>query len=118
MRLVIHESEVSGSTELCGVALDLIHPETTGVRNVSVATIIIEPALGSRAHFHRKMEEIYYFIEGRGEVTLGNEVHAVRPGSAVYIPVGLMHQVKNTATEPLRFLSIDSPVFDPTDIFY
>src|SRR5688572_14558459 len=109
MRLVIHESEVSGSAELCGVALDLIHPETTGVRNVSVATIIIEPSRSSRAHFHRVMEEVYYFVDGVGEVILNNEVHTVRPGSAVYIPVGLMHQVKNTGTKQLRFLSIDSP---------
>jgi mannose-6-phosphate isomerase-like protein (cupin superfamily) len=31
-------------------------------------------------------DEIYHVVEGRGRITVGDEVRPVRPGSVVYVP--------------------------------
>ncbi len=47
---------------------------------------------------------ILYFLEGEGEVQLGNDKRAVRGGSFVYMPPNLPHGI--SATSPLRMLLV------------
>ena len=68
----------------------------------------------STAVKHKTVEEIWYFIEGQGEVwrrqEKGNEeVAKVATGVSVTIPVGTHFQFRNTGTDPLRFLIVTMP---------
>src|SRR5262245_12387340 len=47
--------------------------------------------------------EIYYVDEGRGTVTLGGAGFSGAAGTAVYIPGGTEHGIRNTGPVPLRF---------------
>lgn len=47
--------------------------------------------------------EIYYVVEGRGTVTLDGAGYPVSAGTAVYIPGGTEHGIRNTGPVPLRF---------------
>jgi mannose-6-phosphate isomerase-like protein (cupin superfamily) len=63
---------------------------------------------------HRTVEEIWYFLEGEGEVWRqapdGQAVTLrVTPGSALTIPLGCRFQFRTTGSSALRFLCITTP---------
>ena len=57
---------------------------------------------------HRTVEEVWYFLEGTGQVwrRFGNEerVVDVAPGASLSIPVGAHFQFRTTGDDPLRYL--------------
>ncbi|TET67944.1 MAG: cupin domain-containing protein [Candidatus Aminicenantes bacterium] len=61
----------------------------------------------SRAVRHQTVEEIWFFIEGEGQVwqKLGDQEESVdvHPGISLTIPVGTHFQFRNTGENPLRF---------------
>ena len=62
---------------------------------------------------HKTVEEIWYFLSGRGEVWRKNEegeqVTEVFPGICLTIPLGTGFQFRNTGEEPLRFIIATVP---------
>jgi mannose-6-phosphate isomerase-like protein (cupin superfamily) len=54
-------------------------------------------------HHRHEPAEIYYILQGEGTVALGGEEAVVAAGSAVFIPGGLEHGIRNTGKGPLRF---------------
>ena len=78
------------------------------------------PAGGlSKAVMHKTIEEVWYFIEGRGEVwrQQGTEerVVAVTPGTALRIAPGAAFQFRNTGTGDLRFIIASMPPWPGDD---
>lgn len=75
-----------------------------------MAMCIFAPSELSVCHHHDRIEEIYFILEGEGEILIGEEWHNVKHGDAIAIPIGVRHQIKNVSNEKeLRFLSINSP---------
>lgn len=54
-------------------------------------------ALHSHTH-----AEVYYGLEGEGEVTIDGQQHRLAPGVAVFIPGGALHGIPH-ATGPLKW---------------
>jgi mannose-6-phosphate isomerase-like protein (cupin superfamily) len=75
---------------------------------------IVEISADSRAHYHKRMTEIYYVLEGIGEMELDGERHAVRPGDAILIKPLCRHR----AIGRLRVLNVPVPAFDPADEWF
>ncbi|MGC9319550.1 MAG: cupin domain-containing protein [Armatimonadota bacterium] len=46
-------------------------------------------------------QEAVYVISGEGDLRVGDEVVALRPGTAVYVPPGTPHGGRRTADEPV-----------------
>ena len=60
-------------------------------------------------HVHRVQEETFYVVEGKCEWQIGDEtVHAV-PGTFVFIPPGVPHNVANATDRPARVIMTVSP---------
>jgi mannose-6-phosphate isomerase-like protein (cupin superfamily) len=77
-----------------------------------VATLhLVEISEDARAHYHEKLTEIYYVLEGEGHIELDGEMVPVRPGSAVLIFPGTRHR----AVGKLKVLNVPVPAFDPAD---
>ena len=55
---------------------------------------------------HKKREEHWIIIKGRGKVILGKSELDIYPGKYVYIPKGCKHQIINTSNENLIFSEI------------
>ena len=68
----------------------------------------------SRTHYHKKRTEIYYVLEGLGEVELDGARFPLRPGTAVMIRPGCRHR----AVGKLEFLNFVIPAFDPVDEWF
>lgn len=65
------------------------------IKSVNVATdtqklsIAVVEVLDAPAHFHKKMTEFYYILEGEGEVELNGKAYNVGPNSVVLIEPGV-----------------------------
>ncbi|MBI4530173.1 MAG: cupin domain-containing protein [Candidatus Latescibacteria bacterium] len=71
------------------------------------------PCQTSLAVRHRTVEEVWYFLEGRGQVWRKcgehEDVTDVSSGIALTIPVGTHFQFRNVGEEPLRFIIVTMP---------
>ena len=57
---------------------ELLGLPTAPVRNQSLAEATLEPGQSTQRHYHREAEEIYYVVEGSGEMELDGEPRADR----------------------------------------
>jgi uncharacterized cupin superfamily protein len=69
---------------------------------------------GKRAfpfHNHRINEEMFFVVEGTGEIRIGAASYPIRPGDVIACPPGdkeTAHQIVNTGTTELRYLAIST----------
>ncbi len=79
----------------------------------SMVHCALPPGGVSLAVAHRTIEEIWYFIEGAGQVwrKLGGDeaVIDVGPGVCVTVPTGAHFQFRNTGDLPLQFIIVTMP---------
>lgn len=68
----------------------------------------------SRTHYHKKMTEVYYILEGNGQVELDGELFDVHPGMAILIKPGCRHR----AIGKLKILNMPVPAFDSEDEWF
>jgi uncharacterized cupin superfamily protein len=62
-------------------------------------------------HSHREEEEMFLILEGEGELRFGSERYRIREHDVIACPTGgaeVAHQIINTGTEPLRYLSLSN----------
>ena len=90
---------------------ELWHTEAQSLAEASLA-----PGQATQRHYHRRAEEIYFVLEGAGEMELDGDRRDVGPGDAVLIPPGSWHQI--TATAPLRFLCCCAPPYADDDTLF
>jgi uncharacterized cupin superfamily protein len=75
---------------------------------------------GKRAfpfHSHRVQEEMFFVLEGTGELRIGAERFPVRAGDVIACPTGgpeTAHQIINTGATELRYLAVSTK--EPTEI--
>jgi mannose-6-phosphate isomerase-like protein (cupin superfamily) len=83
------------------------------VKGGGLAHCTLPPSGTSLAVSHRTVEEIWYFIQGKGQVwrKQGNreEIVDVDPGMCLTIPPGTHFQFRNTGQELLCFLVATMP---------
>jgi mannose-6-phosphate isomerase-like protein (cupin superfamily) len=89
----------------------LVDRTTSAITGCSLAEEILPPGHAVTPHHHRQIEEIYYIIEGRGVMTVGDEQQDVAAGDAVYVPRGQRHTLCNTGAEPIKLLLVCGPAF-------
>ena len=68
----------------------------------------------ARTHYHKKLTEIYFILEGSGRVVLDGEMVSVKPRTAILIKPGCRHR----AVGKMRILNVSIPAFDPDDEYF
>jgi mannose-6-phosphate isomerase-like protein (cupin superfamily) len=81
-------------------------------KNFCIGNVLLEPNGGQVPWHNQEQEEIYFVIEGTGEMCLGGERMTVAAGQAVYIPSGVFHQLTNIGDKPLRMMYCYGPAGD------
>jgi mannose-6-phosphate isomerase-like protein (cupin superfamily) len=82
----------------------------------SLAEATLGPGRATQRHYHARTEEIYFLLEGEGEMEVDGDRLRVGPGDAVLIPAGAWHQIR--AEAPLRFLCTCAPPYSHDDTFF
>lgn len=69
---------------------------------------------GKRAfpfHNHHVNEEMFFVLEGTGEVRIGEAVYPIRPGDIIACPAGgkeTAHQIINNGSAELKYLAVST----------
>lgn len=109
--LVRHEGHTARERSACGWRDRLISHEDAESHPAAWAHAV--DIDGAKPHFHKVATELYYVLEGEGTVTVDGEEHAVRKGSLVHIPPGVVH----SATGRMRVLVVGIPDIAEGDYF-
>jgi mannose-6-phosphate isomerase-like protein (cupin superfamily) len=104
---------------------DIVAPDGSDVR------ILLGLAGGGMAHFalatgqtstavtHRTVEEVWYFLAGRGEMWRSQdgreEIVPVGPGVCLTIPLGTRFQFRSSGDEPLAAVAVTMPPWPGED---
>ena len=83
-----------------------------GEKIVSMHLVEIEG--DAKLHYHRRLTEVYYVLEGHGEMELDGQRHSIQPGDAVLVKPGCRHR----ALGELKILNVVVPAFDPADEWF
>jgi mannose-6-phosphate isomerase-like protein (cupin superfamily) len=94
---------------------ELLAHRNSCIRHQTLAEARLAPGLSTTRHYHRKTEEIYFILEGCGQMQVAAETATVGPGDAIAIPPGASHQIANTGDSPLRFLCCCAPGYEDED---
>ena len=106
-------------TKRLSVERDAVAPDGSDVRvglslpGGGMAHFELAPGQTSKAVTHRTVEEVWWFLAGRGEMwrRLGSqeETVSVEAGVCVTIPLGTHFQFRSLGSEPLAALAVTMP---------
>jgi quercetin dioxygenase-like cupin family protein len=87
--IILHAHEAHG-VSLRGTQVDFLltaeHAKGSSVFEFSVA-----PGFDTGTHYHTKIEEIFYVLEGELSLRSGDRVVQGGPGTFVFVPMGAVH---------------------------
>ncbi|HAM39621.1 MAG: mannose-6-phosphate isomerase [Elusimicrobia bacterium RIFOXYC2_FULL_34_12] len=94
---------------------ELLHPDKADLQlRYSLAHAVLKPGKTSQPH-KLKTSEVYYILEGKGEMHIGKESKEVKSGQVVYIPPNIKQYIKNSGDSDLKFLCIVDPAWRKED---
>lgn len=115
-------------TRSLSAAPDAMAPDGSEVRLLasgasgSMAHFTLAPGAVSKAVAHRTVEELWFFLAGRGRMwrKLGGaeETVAVHPGISISIPVGTHFQFRCDGEAPLQAVGVTMPPWPGMDEAY
>ena len=88
----------------------LASPRTSDAKYLTTSLVEIEPGGNQRIHGHVP-EQIYFILEGKGLMTVGDEKTHVGPGDCIFIPSQTSHGLNNDGPALLRYFSAAAPAF-------
>src|ERR1700748_2553369 len=81
----------------------------TDTGHTSMFDWTIPPGFSTGLHVHRVQEETFYLLEGECQWVIGDETVPATPGTYVFIPPGVPHNIRNLTDAPARVLMTVSP---------
>src|SRR3990170_1461520 len=82
-----HIDEVEPVRSVCGSSTRVITSKDSDVASLHLTHI-----KDSQKHYHKRITEIYYVLEGSGTLEVGDEEIALTPGMTVLIEPGVPHR--------------------------
>ena len=79
-----------------------------------MAQFTLEP--GKKSKLHKiKSSEIYYVLEGSGNLTVEDEIHILQKDDSAYVPPNSKQFIENSGNNDLKFLCIVEPAWKAED---
>jgi quercetin dioxygenase-like cupin family protein len=80
---------------------------TTG--NLDIVDHRVPPGYAPPRHVHQDADEVFYLIDGKLEVSCGDDTWQAGPGSLIFLPRRVPHQFTAASDGPARTLLINAP---------
>lgn len=87
-----------------------------GLRMLNYA--VMQPGQAFALHSHDTLEEVFYILEGNGEITIGSETQEISSEMAVIVPKQTKHIMKNIGETPLIYLAFGAAQKDGKTVSY
>ncbi len=81
-------------------------------KNFCIGNVLLDAHGGQVPWHNQEQEEVYFVVEGTGEMCLGEERTILNAGQAAYIPPGIYHQLTNIGETPWRMIYCYGPAGD------
>ncbi len=82
----------------------LIDPHECPSKNLKMGFTTVYANGKTTGHEHPNPEEVYYVLQGRGKMVVGEDEYDIKTGDALYVPFGEFHTTYNTGILPLELL--------------
>jgi len=93
----------------CGYSSRVFTASDTGVLSLHRTEFV-----DAKLHYHSRTTEVYYILEGKGNMVLDGRSEPIRPGLSIMIPPGVRHRIEGSATAIVCAV----PAYDPQDEFF
>ena len=118
-----HRADTPDAVAPDGSEIRFLADQRHGTQNASVVEVTLAAGQVSRPVRHRTVEEVWYILEGAGQVWRcppeANPdpamIAPVAPGDALTIPTGWRFQFSASVAGPLRFLCVTMPPWPGED---
>jgi mannose-6-phosphate isomerase-like protein (cupin superfamily) len=78
-------------------------------KNLQLVLMSLPPGCDIGAEVHEDRDQFFRFEEGRGQVDIDDNTYDVVDGSAVVVPAGARHNVRNIGDGPLKLYTLYGP---------
>jgi quercetin dioxygenase-like cupin family protein len=102
--IVLQDSR-TGGVDLRGTRIDYLVTADDS-KHCSLFEFSIAPGFDTGAHYHTKIEETFYVLEGKLNLRCGEQVACVGPGASAFVPPGMAHSFGNAGKAAARILVI------------
>ena len=77
--------------------------------NIDWGILVLKPQESIKLHYHVKVEETFYFVEGTPKMIVNDKEYRVKQGDAFRIEPGEKHDLINDTDKPIRAIIIKYP---------
>ena len=90
------------------------------VEDDSISAFVVQmmPGFELGPHYHKTHCEIEYVISGTAQLLVDDKWVDIKPGSIHFNPMGKVHAVRNTGSEPLIVLIVFTPGMKVADRYF
>ncbi len=74
-------------------------------------SLVPEEEIGEETH--PATDQIFFFIDGKGQATVDHKPLPVSAGEVLCVPAGTLHNIRNTSKEALKLLTLYAPPEHP-----
>lgn len=92
---------------------ELLNAANSQLDACSVAHLDLPPNTSTPKHYHPRMEEIYYVLDGEATLLFDRETYKLKAGDTVHIPSNTIHQINNQGPDVIQILTISLPPWTP-----
>ena len=78
-------------------------------RHTSMFDWTLPAGFSTGLHVHRVQEETFYVLEGECQWQVGEQLVRAEPGTYLFLPPGVPHNISNVSDRPARVLMTVSP---------
>ena len=95
---------------------EILHPDREYTFDARYSLAHAKLAVGVESDKHRlKSSEVYYILQGKGEMRINEETAIVKVGDTIEIPPNAVQSIKNIGDYELEFLCIVDPAWQSND---
>ncbi len=76
-----------------------------------VKRIVVKPGAALSLQQHRHRAEHWIVVSGTAEVTCDDKVFELHENQSTYIPLGSVHRLRNTGSEPVELIEVQSGAY-------
>lgn len=102
-----------------GIIYKIVDARNPEMNRIEMAMCVFSPGEVSRMHYHARMDELYFILDGAGEIEIDGSIELFGEEDCISIPRGKRHRITNKSeNKQLRFLSINSPEWQDEDMIF
>ena len=94
---------------MLGTTMRLIATAAGTGGRYTVIEQVTPPGWGPPRHIHSREDEIFYILDGRYELHVGDERRTVSAGASAILPRNIPHGFRNVASTPSRLVFVITP---------